>query len=137
MLKKGAKFITENTIEEKKKGDKVIQEGYTPKLTFVVELDGDKGVLKVISGKKSKRSANGTVGSNSRISAFNAYKRGKKAGDTFKVEKADEGGKKGFRVDGRFVPSRGKGGGLAGFILKTQGDSKTAEILRNYGYSLD
>jgi len=136
ILTDGVKHILAHTIEEVKKGDKVVTEGFTPKVTFIVTIDDGTGKLEVISGKVGKRSANGSVGSNSRISAFVAWGRGVKKGDTFKVVQHVESGKKGYKVDGRFVPSRGKGG-LAAFILKVHGKSHTAKILTDYGYSLD
>jgi len=131
----GEKHIADHSIVEVKKGDKVITESFTPKLTYIVTVEEGKAKLEILSGKVGKRSKDGAVGSNSRISAFVAWERGAKKGDKFKVVKADSDGKKGYKVDGRFVPSRGKGG-LAAFILKVHAKSHTAKILTDYGYSL-
>lgn len=137
VVKAGQAYIAKYTVEEKKEGDKVVTEGFTPRLTYVVTVEGDEMKLEILSGKVGKRSANGTVSSNSRISAFVAWQRGFKAGDTFKVVKLTEAGKvTGYKVDGRVVASRGKGG-LVQYILKMHKDSNTARILRDYGNSLD
>jgi len=134
----GQDFVKKHSIPEKKKGDKVVTPAFTPKIQFLLEIDGDNVTLAVVQGRIGKRSANGTVGANSRISAFVAWERGKKKGDTFKVVKVkdSEGKVKGYKVDGRPVASRGKGG-LATYILKMHPKSHTTAILVNYGYSLD
>lgn len=139
ILQDGAAHVKTYSIAEVKKGDKVVTESFTPKLTYILELTGEDTVtLKVIDGKIGKRSANGTVGSNSRISAFIAWGRGAKKGDTFKVVKVtnSEGKVTGYKVDGRAVASRGKGG-LSAYILKMHPKSETTKILVSYGYSLD
>lgn len=134
VLKMGVDFTTKYTIAEQKDGETVKVAGYTPRLTFMVEMAEDgTASLKVNAGSIGVRaSKGGTKADSSRISAFEAWKRGVKGGDTFKVVKDG----KSYKVDGRIVPGR-KNGGLTGFILKVHPNSKTAAILKDYGNSLD
>lgn len=135
ILKQGAEHVAAFTVAEVKEGDKVTTPAFTPRVTFAFEYDSEADTAKLVAiqGRVSSRVAKGgTPGTNSRISAYVAWKRGAKAGDTFKVTKAD----KGYKVDGRFVPSR-QNGGLAGYVLKAHPNSKTTEILKSYGYTTE
>jgi hypothetical protein len=101
-------------------------------LILSIGWDEEKKVATAnISKMRAARSTDGKVSSNSRISAFVAYQRGKKAGDTFTIAKAGKAYKDGDRA----IPKR-QNGGLAGYILKVYPSSKTAAILTQYGYTL-
>jgi hypothetical protein len=99
-------------------------------LTISWDADSDKAVIS-IAGKRGRKASTGEVSSNSNISAWTAYRRGAKAGDTFKIRKVEGGYKEGDR----FIPQRANGG-LCAYILKTKPDSKTAKILGDYGKTL-
>ncbi len=137
LLLAGAKHVADYTVAEVKDGDTVTTEGFTPKLTFIVELaakekadDEDKGIFKVLSGRVGTRAAKGgKVGGKSRISAFIAWeKTGKVKGDGFKILKTDGG----YKVDGRFV-QKGK---LTAFLVKVHPKSHTVQKLRDYGQAV-
>jgi len=139
LLELGAKFVTDHTIHEVKKGEEIVVAGYTPKVSFVVELipgvDGKpaKGAIQVVLGAiRTRASKGGTKSPNSRISAFVAWdKTGSKKGDKFKVVKVkDSNGKlSGYKVDGRIV----KKGGLTDYLVKMYPNSATVQKLRDYG----
>lgn len=132
LVKLGQAFVTAHSVAEEKEGDTVKVPGFTPRVVFTVEYDAEKdtATVSVTQGKVTTRASKGDKpGSNSRVSAYTAWKRGAKSGDSFKVVKVDGG----YKVDGRFVPSRANGG-LAAFVLKVHPTTKTAEILKQYGY---
>ena len=99
-------------------------------LTIQWDADAEKATIG-ISGKRGRKASTGSVSSNSNISAWTAYQRGIKAGDTFKIRKVEGGYKEGER----FIPKRANGG-LCAYILKTKPSSKTAKILGDYGKTL-
>ena len=100
-------------------------------LTISWDKDAEKATIGIQGKRGRKASANGEVSSGSNISAWTAYRRGFKAGDTFKIRKVEGGYKEGER----FIPKRANGG-LCAYILKTKPDSKTAKILKDYGKTL-
>lgn len=150
----GAEHVKAFSVTEQKDSDgKVTTPAQAPRLTYVVEYTpavveqkDSKGKVTVTASDATATLAvtagrvrsKGKASEGANISAPNAVKKGIAAGDTFKLEtvKDSNGKTEGFKVDGRFVPSK-KNGGLCRYILKVHPNSHSAAILRDHGKTLD
>ena len=144
ILQAAHEHCDEFKVAEVKDGDKVVTPAFLPRLAFTMTFvpeEGDKaahGIVKVTSGKVTTRaSKGGTKGENSRISAFTAWKTGKKRGDTFVVTQEKNSEKKvcGYKVyaskddtTGRYVVK----GKLTEYFLAQYPKSETIAYMRTY-----
>lgn len=123
---------TETTETDSETGEErtVKVEAYTPRVTLYIDRSGDTPILKVRAGgvKRGRPVGSGSTSSNSRISAWEAYKRGRKSGDPNTIRKV----KGGYKDGDRFIPTRANGG-LQAYILRNGGFPETVKVLAKYG----
>jgi len=91
----------------------------------------DKAQISIVGKRGRKAAQDGEVSSGSNISAWTAYKKGKKDGDTFVITKVEGG----YKHVERFIPQRANGG-LVNYLLKMFPSSKSAAILTRYGKTI-
>ena len=127
-MEKAAAGITVNkTITQMAKDASLL--GFSLSISY--DEATDKAQISIVGKRGRKAAQDGEVSSGSNISAWTAYKKGKKDGDTFVITKVEGG----YKHVERFIPQRANGG-LVNYLLKMFPSSKSAAILTRYGKTI-